>query len=331
MPSSPADAPSARSLTWRAKLLALLFSTAFALVVAEVAWRTWRTPGYGPTTNPYYVQHDDRLGWRYRPDSEVRHATEDFDVPIRINARGQRDALVPFERTPGRDRIVLLGDSLTFGWGVREEESFASGLESRLDCEVVNLAVSGYGTDQELLWLKAEGLRYRPDVVIVTVCANDIEECSRERMYGKAKPRFVLENGSPRLVVDRVEQSWLAATSHLYRSIAGKLRAALQPPLSSAQVISGQALVRALLRDMDAVTRSEGARLLVVSEGATWLGEGSIAESDIPHLDLAGLLKSTERVRGAVRFEHDSHWTALGHEVVAEGLASKLEELGWLR
>ena len=98
----------------------------------------------------------------------------------------------------------MLGDSITFGTRVRDFETFSYLLEHRsARYEVVNLAVEGYGTDQELLLLEDEGLRYHPDVVVLNVCvAND-----------------PLDNFLPELVVLAAE-----AALHLGRTTAGAAR-----------------------------------------------------------------------------------------------------------
>ncbi|MEQ8764458.1 MAG: GDSL-type esterase/lipase family protein [Planctomycetota bacterium] len=329
MPDHLSSSPR-RRFSWRVKVLALGLSSIVALGLAEVGWRLFRTPGYGPTTNPYYVEHDPELGWRYSPGAKVRHQTQDFDVAIRINEKGQRDDPVSFERTDGRQRLLLLGDSLTFGWGVEEKESFASQLEDSLGAEVVNLAISGFGTDQELLLFRRLGHLYHADVVILTVCANDVEECSRERMYGKGKPRFVLHGDRLELVRDHVEQSFLERVSHLYRSLWGKWIAARTPPLTDAQRQEGQQLVRALIRELSDEVRAAGGKLLVVSEGERWLGSQRIEGTEIPHLDVRDTLSQAEQ-DGPVRFAHDPHWTAHGHQVVAQTIGDHLRALGWLK
>jgi len=67
----------------------------------------------------------------------------------------------------------MLGDSVTFGSGVRDDGTFCALRAWRYD--VVNLGVEGYGTDQELLQLEHEGLAYHPDVVVLNfTVANDI-------------------------------------------------------------------------------------------------------------------------------------------------------------
>ena len=66
-----------------------------------------------------------------------------------INRAGYRGREYPHARTPGKHRVLMLGDSLAFGYGVGDDETSSRQME-RLEptLEVINLAVQGYGTDQ---------------------------------------------------------------------------------------------------------------------------------------------------------------------------------------
>jgi len=102
-------------------------------------------------------------------------------VRIHINAQGQRDDVDrPTAKPDGVYRVVVLGDSFTFAGKVPLEDTFARQLEravARADAsrryEILNLAVPGYNTEQEMLTLKERGLAYRPDLVVVNFVLND--------------------------------------------------------------------------------------------------------------------------------------------------------------
>lgn len=111
----------------------------------------------------------------------------------------------------GAGRIVLLGDSFAWGFGVNRGEMFADRLERLLPgWEVRNYSVSGFGTDQELLVLRLHALADRPSLVIVEFAVeNDLRNIQATTSYHLPKPRFVLEAGSLRLEgvpVPRVEE-----------------------------------------------------------------------------------------------------------------------------
>jgi lysophospholipase L1-like esterase len=104
-------------------------------------------------------------------------------APLRTDERGVR---VPAEprppAAPGALRVVALGDSHTFGWGVSYEDTFAARLARRFETdhpggpavEVVNLGVPGYNTHQEVESLAAKGLTPRPDLVVMLADRNDL-------------------------------------------------------------------------------------------------------------------------------------------------------------
>lgn len=120
-------------------------------------------------------------GERYKvmkPHADMRV----FGVRVRTNELGFRDnrAAIPPKR-PGEFRVIVLGDSFTFGPGVEYEHLFTSLLQGRLarmrpDVHVINLAVEGYNVVQYQAVLEEVGLRLEPDLVLVALFpVNDFE------------------------------------------------------------------------------------------------------------------------------------------------------------
>lgn len=104
------------------------------------------------------------------------------DTPLELNGDGFRDRDYAKPKPPGVHRVVGIGDSFMFGWGVPTGKDYLSLLEERLASqapaerwEVLNMAVPGYNTAMEVETLKARGLAYGPDVVVVGFCWNDID------------------------------------------------------------------------------------------------------------------------------------------------------------
>src|SRR4030095_12115366 len=99
----------------------------------------------------------------------------EFSVEVSINSHGQRDDEYPVERT-GKRRMFVLGDSLGWGFGVELHERFSERMEDiHPDWEIINASVSGYSTDQELLYLQHQGMVFAPDVVLLLFHPNDFE------------------------------------------------------------------------------------------------------------------------------------------------------------
>jgi len=104
--------------------------------------------------------------------------------------RGQREYAT--EKPAGVQRIVVVGDSFSFGEEASDEETYAYLLEQRLpNTEVINLAVHGYGHDQMLITLREAGMQYHPDIVLLGFLMTDmVRNTLAFRDY--AKPRFEL-------------------------------------------------------------------------------------------------------------------------------------------
>jgi hypothetical protein len=105
-------------------------------------------------------------------------------IPVVINSHGLRGPEITYEKPPNTFRILNLGDSVTMGWGVREEETYGRRLESILNesgqnnglrFQVINAGVPGWNLENAAAYLQAEGLKYRPDLVLLDLTtANDI-------------------------------------------------------------------------------------------------------------------------------------------------------------
>jgi GDSL-like Lipase/Acylhydrolase family len=120
---------------------------------------------------------DKQLVFRHKPSWETRYG----DVLVTYNERGLRDRPI-LPKAPGEYRILALGDSVTFGWGVDQDKIFPVRLESLVErrlhrpVRVINSGVGGYNTVQEVTYFKEEGSTLQPDMVILTYVQNDIDE-----------------------------------------------------------------------------------------------------------------------------------------------------------
>ncbi len=157
-----------------------------ALVIGEFAVRVYQRVPLLPLVPPEPYIDNEIL---YRPSVarlyEMRPGLDAVigrkSIHIHINAAGQRDGRdLATDKPAGVYRVVVLGDSFTFGGKVPLERTFSPSLERALAAldrsrryEVVNLAVPGYNTEQEMLSLKEAGLGYHPDLVIVNFVLND--------------------------------------------------------------------------------------------------------------------------------------------------------------
>jgi lysophospholipase L1-like esterase len=105
-------------------------------------------------------------------------------VDVRTNSDGLRDRDFGATPQPGVTRIMMLGDSLTFGWGVPEEKTYSKRLEGMLAraghrVEVINTGVGNYNTSMEVEYFLDRGVKYRPDIVVLNYFINDAEPMPR--------------------------------------------------------------------------------------------------------------------------------------------------------
>lgn len=131
---------------------------------------------------------DEHLVFRHKPSWETRYG----DVLVAYNERGLRDRPI-LPKAEREYRILALGDSVTFGWGVQQDQIFTSRLEQLLPgrlqrpVRVINSGVCGYNTVQEVTYFKREGITLQPDLVLLTYVVNDIEESRPFNPWGGPK------------------------------------------------------------------------------------------------------------------------------------------------
>jgi hypothetical protein len=327
-----------RTRIGRAELLLLGGSVGVMLlgvVVAEMGLR-WINPHRLDRREVGEQVYSDWYGWENRRG----FAGPLHDALTTVDSRGRRSPGRVTRDPAPRPRVLMLGDSITFGSGVRDEETFCALIAWRYD--VVNLGVEGYGTDQELLKLEREGLAYHPDVVVLNfTMANDIWNV-RSRIDDVTrlpKPYFTLEGGVLVLHREHLRRSplgrvaqWISDYSQLYdlfRPLFPERRTPVGPELRALGPKEGLRLTVALISRMQAATTAAGARFLVVvhPDQATFEQRSSVADSLRPGLASAGVKSVTslaDRYRGwgyaydLIASDYVGHLTPLGHRMAAD-------------
>jgi lysophospholipase L1-like esterase len=308
---------------------------------AEWVLRAFPTPyAYGNMRN--IVQQECS-----RPDPDMQYVNKEnytgtfsnreFSTQVRINAKGLRDRDVPYERT-GRKRVLLVGDSFVFGWGVEAEESVAKQMESRLeDVEVINGGCSGWSTVQELRFLERVGFRYHPDVVLLFFVEND----PFENFF-----RYHFEDGRLMLDVPRQTRTaaavrWLQRRSALANLVAqwGHAGSAWWPgALPGSEIWPAE---EGYLREFQKASAEQSVDFAIVyvppkdrvgapTRGAFYRKVHTLcAELSVPFVDLGPAL-SEAHLKCRVYFRLDDHWTRDGHRVAARAVSAFLVHEGWL-
>jgi len=282
---------------------------------------------------------------------------------VRVNAQGFRGLDFARSKGSGTRRIILLGDSFGFGVGVDEPHTVTTRLAELVNADaeltlghrvdVLNLSVSGYSTDQEILTFESDGAPLDPDVVILLMCDNDFDGNMQGFAYGRYyKPRFLLDRGHVRLVDTpaprgerrRPVRTWLFDHSAFQAALVGwvdrprlrRLARFLAPGESTRSSGSPEELMVALIEKLDREVAKVGAALVTFNTGHR--GERTpLFQSIRPYLDRAGIANSgLEAQLGDARrrrpdlkwdFGDDTHWNVPAHDLAARVIHLHLRKL----
>lgn len=187
----------------RDKIILLFFSIFISLIAAEMATRTFDPLGisYFEEAGKYHLdkEPDSVLVYKHMPGLTRIYQ----GVEVSINERGLRDR-APTKKREGELRLLLLGDSVTFGWGVPVAQTFSRRLEAILSLRLerpvrtVNAGVGSYNTVQEYAFLKKYAYTIEPDIVSLLYVTNDIEPnyppfnpWSKRSLRGKSPPEAI--------------------------------------------------------------------------------------------------------------------------------------------
>lgn len=334
------------------------------ILVKELEWAGMLSDVPADLTNYYKTYAWDRwLFYRLRPGLDL--PLTDITMPAAIrpktrwtfhtNARGFNSADVPLAKPAGTFRVVALGDSSTFGWGVDPQEAYARRLQEVLRSrhpaaaiEVVNLGVCGYSSLQGLVLLERTAASYQPDVVTLSYGSNDFSQVPEP--FDIALERNSGWSGGVR--------EWLQM-SRAYQVLSGSLRAALRddtPEEAGERVLNvGPGKSEAnMVRMVEAADRIGADSIFVTNCARGELGDPirkAATTTGTPLLDTEELLERAtpailagskpafaryrelygERLLGefphlAVYLGDHCHPNAIGHELIAEALAPMVEE-----
>jgi lysophospholipase L1-like esterase len=158
-------------------VLLLLLTGGSTFFLGEGLLRAVRWAG-GQALEAGLFQYDPALRWDLKPGFEGSYS----GVPCRITSYGIRGdpARGITDKQEGELRILCLGDSRTFGYGVREEESYPSLLQQTISARlpatqvtVINAGIPGYSSYQGRVWLAEKGMALAPDMILAGFSVND--------------------------------------------------------------------------------------------------------------------------------------------------------------
>lgn len=262
--------------------LLLLISSGSSLVALEFGLR-W----FYPQNLSLSYQTRDRLKI-LRPSHRGIFRGVETTLAYQTNSCGMRDREHALEKPAGSFRVLVLGDSFMEALQVRYEQSFPRILESNLNeqaiqpVEVINAAVSGWGTDDQLTFVRRVGAQWKPDLVLVGLTlANDVNDNLNERFHllvnDKLQARPVSQLSSLQYGLWQAK-AYLASHSHLYQILrlgwhykkmeaeGLQLASHMMDQLSekpNPRLEKGWKLTFELLKEMDAASQNIGGKLAV--------------------------------------------------------------------
>ena len=263
-----------------------------------------------------------------------------FGVPVHINSAGLRSPEIAVPKPAGFKRVLVLGDSVAFGWGVPEEQIFSRRLENTLQkqlacpVEVVNAGVTDYATVDEADYFTHEGLEAEPDVVLVYYIENN--NVSNPHIQGAVasflKDWLVFRSN----LAGTVLYAWRVSRWKWRANAADGDRAAYEAEQRAWSSRPGTTVSVAALHEIGSVAKQHGMRTILASNPNN-LNDRSIddvrnrvlrevaARDGFVLVDIAPAL-IPYKGRDLAVSETDRHPNGFAHGVIAEALLPALRD-----
>lgn len=318
--------------------LVVALATAFGLALVEGATRLL-LPAFDPSGR-FAFDHEIADLVLARPGTVARQVKNagDYDVAVRINHHGLRDARDISTARPGD--LVVVGDSFAWGWGVEENERFSNLLEAMTGRRTFNLSAPTDLDGYAALLAYGRSLGALSSRIVIAVCMeNDL------RSYGQST---ATEPGpSPLRLADW--KLWLESRSAAY--LLATTAVQQTPWLRDLAVRAGLIVPNlagvALNEDASGIVESSAGRLqsiaarhptlvVLIPSRALWMGANRAAEDRLHRALVAALsergvetldLRPAFEAGGAplaFHFANDGHWNPRGHRLAAELIARRV-------
>jgi len=167
----------------------------------SISWRREWVKRHNASGNEIYFKfdiYDSMKGWETKPNiRDLAVFDNKFLNSNSIGLRGVEE--YNFNKDHNTKRIMIIGDSFTFGEEVSDNETYSYYLEQLLpNSEIMNLGVHGYGHDQMLISLRELGHQYNPDFVILGFIEPDTKR-NMVNFRDYAKPQFKIKKNKLKL------------------------------------------------------------------------------------------------------------------------------------
>lgn len=337
-----------RSSRFLAGLAATLIGLGFALLAAEGLVRLF----FDEPLQPRFVI-DAGYGVRAnQPGIRTRHYVPgDYEVEINTNSAGMRGTREYQLRKPEDVyRVLVLGDSFAFGFGVEDEEVVSAVLEDKLNqsagkgqrFEVLNLSVSGFGQAEELLTYRHAGRQYDPDAVVLFYFQNDVGNNAVSGLFEIGEDGELHRTDQDYLPAVEARERlyaipmvrWLFEHSAAWNLVRNRLSSLVQKSLLKNKGLKefsdtqpeAVELTKALIREFVAEIKADGARAIIVAipHKASARSNFPLSPAEVREIG-AEFLDAQDFVTAADYYERDSHWRPSGHRLASQRIAALLQ------
>lgn len=320
------------------RLALALLASLLCLVILELAVRVTMAPAERPSGGL------DPTGLTV-PDPDLGHRlSPNFDGPwvrgvrITTNASGFRD-IDHGPKQANEIRLLSLGDSNAFGWGVAVSDSYPQLIQHHFQeklpaCKisVINAAVHGYSTFQQLKLLKALAPQYSPDFVLWTFSSsNDVIENAvlaahsaqpeSEGVLGQSQLlRLAKRALAPALyfIGNRTEEN-LEETRRLISSLLQELTQRSLP--HEAIIIPARHQVRPQIHIATKYLHMLGLDFLITKQSDAIIDY--FRQADVSFTDALPIFQYNDLV-SPVMFRDDNHPNENGHRIIANAVSQKI-------
>ena len=326
--------PKPATVTWAGNIYTALASTVVAVGAAEIGLRVvnpWGVEFF--STLPYHMQgmvSHPLLGYAHPKSVTYKLGNN----RVSLNSHGQRNEEIPLRKPAGERRILVLGDSVTFGWGVNQGEDFPAQLEKLLQkrnqarWRVINAGVNGYNSEQEAIYFTTEGIAYEPDIVILVYVSNDVDPVFNPKpVTWRRYPTW--PSSLPELLQRLRSLSYLYQTTKLFERMHELERGASTQPLSVTRNVRWPDSLHALRTILDLCRNHRIPFLLATEDGfdAQFFLVMKKVGIDAISLEPAwGKVHPGQQTVSRV----DPHPSARTHAEFAKLLLEELRHRGWL-
>ncbi len=330
-----------RTMRWAGNAYVFFISAIIALVGTEIGLRVFNPWGIDYFhVLPYHMQgmvDHPQLGYVHPKSVSYELGAN----TVILNTHGLRDEEIPYAKPPDENRVLVLGDSVTFGWGVTQGESFADRMEPLLRArtgkkwQAINAGVNGYNSEQEATFFRIDGLRYAPDIVVLVYVYNDVDPVIEPNLTTwRRYPTW--PSGLPQLLERARSLSYLYQSTNLFARM-GLIGAGQNPSgdkatpgVSSITSHPRWAASRAALEEIANQCKNLNIRFLIAREsGDDPAFFAELEKLGIEAIALGPAWKDVPADQHRVS-RIDAHPSAAVHDRFAVHLVDALDTRGWL-